>query len=380
MSPALVGRAARAGAVDSSRRALVVIELCGGNDALNTVIPINDVNYRIARPTLAVPRQGALMLDKDTALHPAMRAMHELFKRGQLAIVQGVGYPNPSRSHFRSQEIWHRGTPNPAASTGWLGRSVERMMGQIRRSCVPVLHIGGQPAEMFRSAKAAGITVCTNEAGKAEVRPMYFDGLGDLAGPRQSVSPERIAEMTGVDVVRGAAAVESALKRPRAGGVAYPQNRLAKGLSVFAQMIVGNSGTRLLHITHGGYDTHAMQAETHAQLLGELSSAVGALLADLRGEGRDRDVLVMIFSEFGRRVRENGSAGTDHGAAGSMFFAGGAVKGGVYGACPSLTDLQDGDLKHTTDFRDCYATVLENWMNVDAGRVLGGHGGRVAVV
>jgi uncharacterized protein (DUF1501 family) len=322
-APAMLWNVAAARAAENNRstagRALVVVELNGGNDALNTVIPIANPLYAVNRPTLAVGRREALMLEKGVGLHPAMAGLRDLYVKGQLAIVQGVGYPNPSRSHFRSMEIWHRGHLGDVA-TGWLGQSTRA-----------AVHYGAGGAELF---KAEGMVV----------REM----------------PE--VEETG------------------AGTVGYCRGRLGAGLAEFAKRIVKGSEAKLFYVSQGGFDTHARQAESHGELLGAVSASISGFLAELRAHGREREVMVLVFSEFGRRLRENSSAGTDHGTAGVMFLAGGGVAGGLYGRCPGLGDLSDGDVKHTVDFRDCYATVLENWLGTSADRVLAGRFGRMEFV
>lgn len=310
------------------QRALVVVELNGGNDAINTVIPIADPAYAHARPTLAVPRSRALMLDARTALHPAMRQMHRLYHSGRLAIIQGVGYPNPSRSHFRSMEIFHRGDLSPQLTTGWLGRLWQETAAHTPDRAA-LVHCGSEMPEMFRAPLATPLA-------------MKFD------------EQDRLPD----DPAGASAIVQVSLANTNA---AYPAGRFGAGLAAFAQIIARDARPMMFHISLGGFDTHAKQAQTHAALLGALSSALAAFLDDLRSHGRDRDVMVIVFSEFGRRLKENTSAGTDHGCAGVMFLAGGSVHGGLYGACPSLTDLADGDLKHTVDFRDCYAAAA-NWM------------------
>ncbi|MGE5610094.1 MAG: DUF1501 domain-containing protein [Bacillota bacterium] len=309
-------------AARAANRVLVVMELNGGNDALNTVIPISDPLYAMARPTLAIRRSEALMLDGEVALHPAMKSMHELYERGQLAIIQGVGYPNASRSHFRSMEVWHRGVLSADVTNGWLGRYCEQ--ATAGQDLTPMVYSGNELPEVF---KAEGI-----EARRID--------LEKLQTPAE-----------------------------------YPQGQLGAELATFAEMIKQDAKSKLFYVSVGGFDTHARQAESHGKLLGMVSAGMGAFLAEMRRAGREKDVMVMVFSEFGRRVKENTSAGTDHGTAGVMFFAGGSVRGGLYGRQPHLTDLHEGDLRYSVDFRDCYATVLERWLGTAADRVVA-HGGQ----
>lgn len=402
--PAFLGQVAQARAAENDKstanRVLVLIELNGGNDGLNTVIPIDDPAYAAARPTIAIGKEAALGLDKGVALHPSMTAMQELFKSGRLAVIQGAGYPNANRSHFHSMDIWHHGDPEGRATNGWLGRYYERTE-QPPKSPVSVVYFGQKRPEAFRAAKAPAISVNAiddfypSDAKRPEsaaVNKLYQrkDAAGDSAEmmPNDAMhapadtkpgadDPTVSIQNTGQDIVRGTEIIKGVIAKPRTPKVSYPNGQLGASMAVFSQMIVQNTGTKLFFTNIGGFDTHARQAEGHSRLLGQVSGSIGAFLDDLKAEGRDKEVLVMVFSEFGRRVKENGSAGTDHGAASAMFFAGGAVKGGLYGKYPSLTDLGDGDLKYTTDFRDCYATVLEKWLATDPARVLAGKPGRV---
>ncbi|MCY2952796.1 MAG: DUF1501 domain-containing protein [Planctomycetota bacterium] len=335
------GRSAR-------QRVLVVVELNGGNDAINTIIPINSPHYAAARPTLAISRSDALMLAGGVALHPAMTEMHELFRAGQLAVIQGVGYPNPSRSHFRSMGIWHRGDLSPDTSTGWLGRHCQSAL-----SGTAMIHCGTDLPELFKATNVPAIGL----SAAADLDP--FDRSENAVVINNLVlTPTQRGQTSFTSDSRS---LHTVLKAQRTQA-SYPSGRFGDGLATFARMIVANAGPRFYHIGLAGFDTHARQADLHAALLAKLSSGIGGFLGDLRSHHRDRDVLVMVFSEFGRRLRENSSAGTDHGSAGVMFFAGAPVRGGLYGRHPSLTDLDDGDLKHTTDFRDCYATVLRGWL------------------
>jgi uncharacterized protein (DUF1501 family) len=198
--------------------------------------------------------------------------------------------------------------------------------------------------------------------------------------PEDVLSPAEIVQATGMDIVKGTEVIKNLLKNPRTPKAEYPTDRSSAGLKVFAQMIVENLGTKLFYVSLGGFDTHARQAEGHSNLMAQLSSSISAFMADLKAENKEKDVMVMVFSEFGRRTKENGSAGTDHGAASVMFFAGGSVKGGLYGAYPSLSDLDDGDLKYKVDFRDCYATLLEHYLGTSADRILPNHKGRLDFV
>ncbi|HEY8669100.1 MAG TPA: DUF1501 domain-containing protein, partial [Tepidisphaeraceae bacterium] len=310
-------------------RILVIFELNGGNDGLNTVIPITDAQYPLVRPTLAIPQGQVLMLDDKVGLHPAMSALHDLYKNNQLAVIQGAGYPNANRSHFRSMEIWHRGDPGKDVNTGWLGRYYEQAAAAQNKSVVPIVHYGQQRPEIFRAGRAPAMSVNAvddfypmgQKPESVAISTLYKDMKKDAPDmPADDMhtdakAPEDVIESTGQDIVKGTEIIKAVLKHPRQTRVNYPKNDIGRGFAVFAQMIIENHGTKLFYINIGGFDTHAKQAPGHAAQLGLVSAAIGAFLADLKTENRDKDVLVMSFSEFGRRVHENASAGTDHGAA-----------------------------------------------------------------
>lgn len=389
--------AARAAENDKSTadRVVVVFELSGGNDGLNTLVPYKDPNYVKVRPTLAIPEKDLNILDANAGvgLHPSMTGFGELFKNKNLAVIQGAGYPNANRSHFRSMEIWHRGDPGNDVTTGWLGRYYETAC-KDNQSVVPIVHYGKNRPEIFKAGRAPAMSInaiddfypMNQKPESVAISTLYKDmkkappaNMPEMK-PSDLLSPTEIVQATGLDIVKGTEVIKGILKNPRTPKVDYPTDRSSAGLKVFAQMIVQNTGTKLFYVNLGGFDTHAKQADGHAKILGELSAGITAFLADLKAENKDKDVLVLVFSEFGRRVKENGSAGTDHGAASVMFAAGGNVKGGLYGHYPSLTDLDDGDLKYNVDFRDAYAGILENFLGTSADRVLPKHKGRLNLV
>ncbi len=390
--PAMLMNLAQARAAENDAttkdKILVVFELNGGNDGINTVIPINDPNYAIARPTLAIPKNDVLMLDDWAGLHPSLAPFNDLFKNKELAVVQGVGYPNANRSHFKSMEIWHRGDSGNEFNTGWLGRWYEKYKMADNKSVVPIVHYSQNRPLLLKSGRAPAISINAIDDfypknGKPEsvaISTLYknmkdgdapaMDELGHGPDGTTALSADEVIMSTGQDIVKGTELIKKILKNPRTPKVAYPTGRIGQGMSVFAQMIVENCGTKIFYISLGGFDTHAHQANGHGNLMAQYSSAIAAFLDDLKAEKRDKDVLVMCFSEFGRRVKENGNAGTDHGAASIMFFAGGSVKGGMYGKYPKMDKLEDGDLTFNVDFRDCYATVLEQFLGTDSSRIL----------
>ncbi len=376
---------ARAG---KSGKILVVIEMSGGNDGLNTVAPINDPLYAKLRPTIGVKAGDAVKIDKGLALHPRMGALGKLYEKGQLAVVTGVGYPNPNRSHFQSMDIWQSGDPTLDARerSGWLARYFDED-GHFQGDPLAGISMSGNlPLALWSQSSAASVVgrnasdfgfSARGNAKNEQLKTleMLYQQQGMENGTVAAGASDFIRNV-GDGIYGSSDAIKTALKSydAKAGkGAGYPRNNgLADGLQTVAKLITGDLGTRVYYLSMGGFDTHAGQAGSHAYLLGQLADAVAAFNADLELQGRGNDVVVMTFSEFGRRAQENGSAGTDHGAASVMFATGASVKGGVYGDYPSLEDLDNGDLKYHTDFRSVYATVLGQWLNVSAPKVLGG--------
>lgn len=374
--PGLLRNAAAAEGVHDNR-ILVAIELTGGNDGLNTVVPYADDAYYRARPGLGI-REELHRLDDRFALHPAMSSAAELFKDGAAAIVHGVGYPRPNRSHFRSMEIWHTAEPETStAKHGWLGRFLDETTGDDTSRLAGIAFADRLPQSLL--ADHANVPAVRN----FESYGVFVEGEEDAELKRRAIerltAPEKMP--AGADsnlsfLERQARNTYAGAKQLREAVAGFQprgefEGRLGEQLRMAAQVIAADLGTRVIHVGLDGFDTHANQPGIHAELLGQLSRGVGQFLGSLRETGRAEDVLVMTYSEFGRRVRENGSRGTDHGAAAPMFFFGSPVKGGFHGEAPSLGDLSDGDLKFTTDFRSVYATVLEDWFGAKAGEILG---------
>jgi uncharacterized protein (DUF1501 family) len=388
--PAFLARAACAadGQNDNatSGRVLVLIQLAGGNDGLNTVIPHGDAEYYKARPGIGIPKPNVLKIDEALGLHPQMTGFKELYDEGQLAIVQGVGYPNPDRSHFRSMDIWHSARPDTDyTQDGWLGRGLDQTIeghaGEMRG-----MALGTNRLPLALLASRVNVPSISNldsyhlelGVGPEENRKQKRRLMGEIA-ERPGSTSEKGSASDNLDFVRKTAltAFTSAdkLKEVTASykpAATYPTNGLGEKLMIVAQIIAGELGTRVIFVSLDGFDTHAQQAGAHQALLGELSSAVRAFFQDLKGHGLAERAVLATFSEFGRRVKENGSLGTDHGAASQIFVAGPSVKAGLIGKHPSLTDLVEGDLKFHTDFRSVYATMLTKVLDWPAGNVLGG--------
>lgn len=356
---------------------LVVVQMGGGNDGLNTVVPFAHDEYYRARPRLAVPESHLLRLTDEVGLHPSLRPLKEAYDNGRVALVQGVGYPNPNRSHFRSMEIWH--TADPAGTgprTGWLGRVFDSECPDCGPTAGVTLSRDMPLAMQGTSGRAVALE---NPAGFG-FHPLPGAGPAEVEAYRRLVAPVPgdgpavdFLTHTAMNALVAAANLGPLARRLASHeGSGYPPDPFAQKLRVVAEMIAAGAPTRVYYVSLGGFDTHATQAGRHERLLATLGEGLGAFLADLASKGLQDKVLVMTFSEFGRRVAENASGGTDHGTAAPMFLVGGAIRPGVHGTHPSLTDLDQGDLKYRVDFRSVYATILERWMGVPSEGILGG--------
>jgi uncharacterized protein (DUF1501 family) len=372
-----VARTARA-AAPGKDNILVVLEMTGGNDGLNTVIPYADDLYHKARTSLRQTKDTVIRLDDHVGLHPGMKGLSQLWQQGQLAVVQGVGYPNPQRSHFEAMDIWQSADPKGLLKNGWLGRAA--VESNDSSGGVPILHIGGNRLPLAVMGAPGGGTVSISnqysfhldlhggQPGQQKARRQLLE---DLAAPAKAdendlvsfVQRRQVQTLTAVENLRELLKGQNGLSEQGKG--------LAPKLQLIAGLIAKGFGTRIFYVSLEGFDTHADQATTHNQLLAELADAIGGFFQTLKKTGHDKRVQLMTFSEFGRRVQENGSRGTDHGAASCLFVAGPSVKGSVVGKHPSLADLDAGDLKFHTDFRRVYGTLLDSWLGCDSKAVLG---------
>ncbi len=373
---------------------LVVLQLAGGNDGLNTVIPMGNDEYRKSRPTIGVPEASILKLDPQTGLHPSLSGLASAFQEGHLAVVQGVGYPNPNRSHFRSTEIWATAVDsNKSSNTGWIGRyfdnacsgcdasvgiAMASQMPQALTASVPkgVLYQGGGGGGKKKNKKSGGAKAEADgsmmmeeddDAGQAGGSIGMLNGPGNLG----KLSALDFLERTEMDAKVSQQEIAQASGKAK-NSVPYPGTRLGQNFAMVSRLIAGGMPTRIYYLSLGGFDTHTQQAGAHERLLKEMGDAVSAFLSDLKAQGNLGRVSLMTFSEFGRRVKENASGGTDHGAAAPMFLAGGGIKSGLLGQMPSLApqDLFDGDVRYNTDFRSVYATVLEKHLGVKSAGIL----------
>ncbi|MFN4919830.1 MAG: DUF1501 domain-containing protein [Planctomyces sp.] len=356
-----------------AERILVVIELQGGNDGLNTVIPVTDPLYRRRRPTLAIPQSEVLSIADGMGFHPALRGFADLLEAGQLAVVQQVGYPQPNRSHFESMDIWHTCLrKDQQRPDGWLGRWAERVQGA--GGDATALHLGPDKlpfALMSRSVRVPSVRSLEEFRLRGAEDEKFREAVQSLAETRRD-EPDDLLNFVASSTASALTASERLATTAKAAAtdVVWPQSGLAERLRTVSQLIRSGLQTSVYYVTLGGFDTHAQQPDAHRGLLRQLSEAVQALLSELRSSGDLQRTTVMAFSEFGRRVEENASEGTDHGTAGPMFLAGGSVRAGLHGQRPDLADLQDGDLQFSTDFREVYATILERWLKVDSVDIL----------
>jgi uncharacterized protein (DUF1501 family) len=364
--PAILPHSLQAAESKKDDRILVVVQLDGGNDGLNTVIPFADENYAKYRPELGIPKQDVLKLTDAVGLHPAMKPAAKLIQDGRLAIVQGVGYPNPDRSHFRSMAIWQhaRLAEREHDSIGWLGRAAETIHS-IDAAAPDSIYVGEDAIPVALRGRRANTVSIVREDDLTLASPFAARHFGSDADELSAYVTRTLTRS--FDVARQFQDAETV---DSGDSLQYPNSKLAEQLRLAARLIKLNGGTRVYYVSHAGYDTHAYQSNTHRQLLREFSEALQAFLNDLRKSQLDERVVVLAFSEFGRRVQENGSAGTDHGAAGPVFLAGSAVRSGFIGEHPSLTDLDAGDLKMSIDFRHIYATLLDEWLSIPSINVL----------
>jgi uncharacterized protein (DUF1501 family) len=363
--------ASRPGARDTI---LVVIQLTGGNDGLNTVIPHRDENYRRLRPTLAQPANQIRRLTDDVGLHPSMTGLADLLQDNALCVVQGVGYPNPTQSHFVSMDIWQAGKTGATLNEGWIGRALRGVPGaasfHLANANEPApLALTGAPVRVPSITSLADFQLRVAAANQADSRRQraLIEQSATPAGGQANLLD--FVQRTAVNTYDSSRRLQE-LGRTYEPRVPYPNSALANHLKLAAQLIDGGLGARLFYVALDGFDTHAGQAQAHANLLREVSDAMTAFYRDMAARGHRDRILMMTFSEFGRRARENGSRGTDHGAAAPMILVGGRVRAGVVGAHPSLSDLEAGNLRFHTDFRQVYAAILDRWLGVSSRQVL----------
>ena len=358
---------------------IVVVQLTGGNDYFNTIIPYNDNNYYDNRRSLQVPQENMLTLDQEFAMHPAMGPMADIYRTGDMAIIHGIGYADSVRSHFRAMDIWHTAEPDKVGTEGWLGRVI-REIDPKGENPVTAVNIGqGLP----RALVAPNVSVASvadvetygllTSVEEEKVREKMLTRFSNMYGAALGSGPVMdYLGQTGIDALNGAEILKVAPEKYEST-IEYGNSQIAQNLRDVASVHKADLGTRVFYTQQGSYDTHATQAPAFSKLWTELAAAIQDFWDDLKMGGDDENVVMFLFSEFGRRVRDNGS-GTDHGAAGVSFVIGPAVKGGMYSRYPETRSeaLEQGDLVPNQDFRGVYSTILENWLEVEAAPIVNG--------
>ena len=360
---------------------LAVLQLSGGNDALNTIIPYSNPLYADNRPSVRVSEDQVLPINDQIAFNPAMAPIKELYDKGKVAIIQGVGYPNPNRSHFRSMDIWHTCEPETVGNEGWLGRAIrdldptgENVLTGVNfgRGLPRSLAAPGVPVASVGNLETYGVLTGIEDDQREEALDIFSRMYSPAMGRGQVMD---YLSHTGMDALKGADILSTAPEK-YSSTVEYGGNSVAQYMRNIAQTHIAGFGTRFLYTTapYNSFDTHAGQMVGHSRLWSEVSAAVRDFQSDLEENDAADNMTLLVFTEFGRRVHDNGS-GTDHGSGGVAFVIGNNVKGGLYGEYPSLDEskLLEGDLHFNNDFRGLYSTLLENWIGIDAKTIVGGN-------
>jgi len=372
-----------AGLPGAEDRVLVVINFQGGNDGLNTVVPHGMQQYYNYRPQIGIAPGDVLRINDQIGLNPALRPLKDLFDQGKVAVVQGVGYPSPDHSHFRSTEIWQTAAPDKYLSTGWLGRYLDdsalpkdNLFNAVALSQILPEALAAREYDVPAIPQIAGYGLASDRS--ITNRDAFHSLVADTRVPFQSPYLSHVAEIEN-HAQRGAQELPKLIAGYKSEAN-YPPTALGRSLALAAQIVGSKLRTRVLYINHGSFDTHTQQRQTQDRLLADFANSMTAFQADLAAHGNDKRVMTMTFSEFGRRVGENASRGTDHGTAAPLFMIGSAIKGGVYGDHPSLDNLDKGDLRFGTDFRSVYATVLEKWFSRPSSGIITGAFPQLAMI
>tara|TARA_B100000029_G_scaffold301679_1_gene294558 strand:- start:252 stop:1388 length:1137 start_codon:yes stop_codon:yes gene_type:complete len=367
-------------ATKNLEKTLVVVQLTGGNDFMNTIVPYTNGHYYDARKKIVMSQEDVLPINDTLAINKNASPFKRLYDEGRMAIVQGIGYPNSNRSHFRGMDIWHTCEPDRVGSEGWLGLAVREIdpRGEnvltgvnVGQGLPRAMAVAGVPVTSISDLEGYGVM---KKIEQEQLRDKALQAFKDIYG--QAIGSGVVAEYigkTGLDVIRGADML-SEVAANYSSSVEYADNSIAKSLRDVARIHLSGLGTRIFYTNHGGYDTHANELPSHPKLMSDLSGAISDFLDDLEEHDASEDVAILVFTEFGRRMRDNGS-GTDHGSGGGAFLFGKNVKGGLYSEYPSLdpAEWEHGeDLKHTIDFRGIYGTVLEQWLGLEARPIVKG--------
>tara|TARA_B100001750_G_C15470780_1_gene579667 strand:- start:63 stop:1208 length:1146 start_codon:yes stop_codon:yes gene_type:complete len=364
----------------NNEQVLVIVQLTGGNDFMNTLIPYTSSVYHDSRPVVGIPEDKVIPMNNRLGWHPSAEPLKNMFDQGKVAVVQGIGYPNSSRSHFRAMDIWHTCEPVEVGTEGWLGKATRELDPKgnnvltavnFGRGLPRALAVPGVPVTSVGNLENYGLmTGIDDNQDRNEAlnvfKQMYAPAIGT------GIVTDYLAR-TGLDVIKGADQLKKAPALYKSE-IEYGNSSIGQSLRDAARVHLANLGTRILYTAHGGYDTHANEVPTHPQLLADLTRAISDFFDDLRSHDASENVTMLVFTEFGRRIKDNAS-GTDHGTGGGAFIIGDKVKGGLYSEYPSLDSnrwANGEDLEHTIDFRGIYGTILEQWIGIDATGIVGG--------
>jgi len=365
--------------VTSKEKSLVVVQLSGGNDYLNTVIPYGDDEYYDFRKTVHIAQDSVLPIDSTYGFNPHLGPIKRLFDEGKVAVINGIGYDNPNRSHFRSMDIWHTALPDEIGTEGWLGRVIreidpkgENVLTGVNfgRGLPRALGVRGVPVASVGNLETYGLFTDIEDE---ETRNLALRAFAHMYGGVQGKDPVLdFLGQTGTDALKGADILRTAPQQ-YSSTIEYASNPISQSLRSVAQVLLADFGTRVFYTQHGSFDTHSGELISHAKLWDEVSSGIGDFYDDLKEHDREDEVIILVFSEFGRRIKDNGS-GTDHGSGGVAFIIGSEIKGGMYGQYPSIkeADQLEGDLHFNNDFRSTYSTIIESWFGMDAIPIVNG--------
>ena len=370
-----------------ARRSVVVVELQGGNDALNTIIPYNNGLYYDSRPGIGIPQDDVLKIDGELGFNPNMGPIKRLWDEGKVAIINGIGYPSPNRSHFRSMDIWYTCEPEKVGTEGWLGRAIraidpkaENVLTGVNfgRGLPRALVCRGVPVASVGNLETYGLLPDIQDEMTRRYALYAFSRMYGATEGKDAVA--QALGQTGIDALKGADTLRTAPQK-YSSEVEYGDNPIAQSLKSAAQVMFAELGTRIYYTQFGGFDTHAGELASHSKLWQDVSRAIGDFMDDLRGHGWEDEAIVLVSSEFGRRIKDNGT-GSDHGSGGVSFIIGGAAKGGLYGEYPSLQekDQLEGDLHFNNDFRSTYSTILEEWLELDPVPIVNGQFEQFALI
>ena len=360
-------------------KSVVVLQLSGGNDYLNTVVPYGNEDYYDFRKTVHIEQEAVLPIDGTFGFNPSMAPFKRLYDQGNVAVINGIGYDNPNRSHFRSMDIWHTALPDEIGTEGWLGRVIrdldpnsENVLTGVNfgRGLPRALGVRGVPVASVGNLDTYGLFPDIQDQA---TKKLALDAFAHMYGGVQGKDPVLdFIGQTGMDALKGADILREA-PRKYSSSIEYAANPIAQNMKSIAQVLLADFGTRVFYTQHGSFDTHSGELVSHAKLWDEVAGAVGDFYDDMKEHGAEKDVIVFVFSEFGRRIKDNGS-GSDHGSGGVAFVIGGDVKGGMYGEYPSIkeADQLEGDLHFNNDFRSTYSTIVDQWFGLDAVPIVNG--------